>query len=356
MENLNAWCELPGRSSTEGMFASLSSLLRKPPATTIYCGVVPVASWFRYVPTGLLNPSLSGDIGRATFEISQSSEEKMEINNYYVKQLFELALAEDIGIGDITSNVIIPKDRIATGKILSKDTGLIAGLEVVESLLNIVDSQLTLTSMLSDGDKVEPGAEIGKIQGAAGMMMQLERIALNFLRRLSGIATLTSKYVQAVAGYPVKIIDTRKTTPGWRTLEKYAVRVGGGYNHRFGLYDAVLIKDNHIALAGSITKAIEMARAQIPHTMTIEIETKTLQQVSEALHAKPDIIMLDNMMIDEMKEAVKLIGGRVLVEASGNVQLETVKQIAATGINLISVGALTHSAPALDISIDVMVE
>ncbi|MFQ6039714.1 MAG: carboxylating nicotinate-nucleotide diphosphorylase [Candidatus Poribacteria bacterium] len=280
----------------------------------------------------------------------------MEINNHYVKQLFELALAEDIGIGDVTSNVIIPKDRVATGIILSKDTGLIAGLEVIELLLCMVDSQLTLTPMLSDGDKIGHGVKIGKIQGPAKAMLRIERVALNFLRRLSGIATLTSKYVQAVAGYPVKIIDTRKTTPGWRTLEKYAVRVGGGYNHRFGLYDAVLIKDNHIALAGSITKAIDMARAQIPHTMKIEIEAKTIQQVSEALNAKPDIIMLDNMALDEMKEAVELIDGRIPVEASGNVRLETVKQIAATGVDLISVGALTHSAPALDISLDVMVE
>lgn len=280
----------------------------------------------------------------------------MQINNHYVRQLLELALSEDIGIGDITSDAIIPKDRVATGIIISKDTGLVAGLEVVELLLSMVDSQLTLTPMLSDGDKIEPGVEIGKIYGPASSMLQAERTALNFLRRLSGIATLTSKYVQAVADYPVKIIDTRKTTPGWRILEKYAVRVGGGYNHRFGLYDAVLIKDNHIALAGSITKAIEMARARIPHTMKIEVETESIQQVSEALKAKADIIMLDNMTLDEMKEAIKLIGGRVPVEASGNVRLNTVKLIAATGVNLISVGALTHSAPALDISIDIIVE
>ena len=278
------------------------------------------------------------------------------LNNRYVKELLELALAEDIGIGDVTSNAIIPKDRVATGIIISKDTGLIAGLEVVELLLGIVDSQLTLASVLLDGDKIEPGIEVGRIQGPARAMLNVERTALNFLRRLSGIATLTSKYVQAVADYAVKIIDTRKTTPGWRILEKYAVRVGGGYNHRFGLYDAVLIKDNHIALAGSITKAIEMARSQIPHTMKIEVETESIQQVSEALNAKADIIMLDNMTLDEMKAAVKLIGGRVPVEASGNIRLKTVKQIAATGVNLISVGALTHSAPALDISIDVVVE
>ncbi|MBM3239138.1 carboxylating nicotinate-nucleotide diphosphorylase [Candidatus Poribacteria bacterium] len=280
----------------------------------------------------------------------------MQINNHYIKQLLELALSEDIGIGDITSDAIIPKDRVATGIIISKDTGLVAGLEVVELLLSMVDSQLMLTPMLSDGNKIEPGVEIGKIYGPAKPMLQAERTALNFLRRLSGIATLTAKYVQAVADYPVKIIDTRKTTPGWRILEKYAVRVGGGYNHRFGLYDAVLIKDNHIALAGSITKAIEMARSQIPHTMKIEVETESIQQVAEALNAKADIIMLDNMALNKMKEAVKLVGGRVPIEASGNVRLETVKQIAATGVNLISVGALTHSAPALDISIDVIVE
>ena len=280
----------------------------------------------------------------------------MQINNHYVKQLLELALAEDIGIGDVTSDVIIPKDRVATGIIISKDTGLVAGLEVVELLLGMVDSQLTLTSILSDGDKIEHGVEIGNIYGPARAMLKVERLVLNFLQRLSGIATLTSKYVQAVADYSVKIIDTRKTTPGWRILEKYAVRVGGGYNHRFGLYDAVLIKDNHIALAGSITTAIEMARSQIPHTMKIEVETKSIQQVSEALDAKPDIIMLDNMTIDEMKESVKLIDGRAPIEASGNVRLETVKKIAETGVNLISIGALTHSAPALDISIDVIID
>jgi len=280
----------------------------------------------------------------------------MQINNHYVRQLLELALSEDIGVGDVTSDVIIPKDRVATGIIISKDTGLVAGLEVVELLLGMVDFQLTLTPILSDGDKIEPGTKIGKIYGPARAMLKVERLVLNFLQRLSGIATLTSKYVQTAADYPVKIIDTRKTTPGWRILEKYAVRVGGGYNHRFGLYDAVLIKDNHITLAGSITKAIEMARSQIPHTMKIEVETKSIQQVSEALDAKPDIIMLDNMTIDEMKEAVKLIDGRAPVEASGNVRLETVKKIAETGVNLISIGALTHSAPALDISIDVIVE
>jgi len=280
----------------------------------------------------------------------------MELNNHFVKQLLELALAEDIGIGDVTSNAIIPQDHLVSGIILSKDTGLIAGLEIVKLVFGMVDSRLTLTPKLLDGDKIEPGDEIGKIHGPARAMMAAERTALNFLRRLSGVATLTSKYVRAVADYPVKIIDTRKTTPGWRILEKYAVNVGGGYNHRFGLYDAVLIKDNHIALAGSITKAIEMARAQIPHTMKIEVEAESMQQVEEALRAKVDIIMLDNMTVDEMKSAVKLISGRVLVEASGRVRLEQVKQIAATGVDLISIGALTHSVTSLDISIDVVVE
>jgi len=280
----------------------------------------------------------------------------MQINNYYVKKLLELALIEDIGIGDITSGTIIPKNRMATGIIIAKDTGLIAGLEVVELLLKMVDSQLALTQILSDGDKVESGVEIGKISGPARSLLEVERTALNFLRRLSGIATLTSKYVQAVADYPVKIIDTRKTTPGWRALDKYAVRVGGGYNHRLGLYDAVLIKDNHIALAESIAQAVEMARSQIPHTMKIEVETKSIRQVSEALDAKADIIMLDNMRADDMKAAVKLINGRVPIEASGNVTLESVKEVAATGVNLVSIGALTHSAPALDLSIDVVIE
>jgi len=275
----------------------------------------------------------------------------MHING--IKHLLELALAEDIGNGDVTSDAIIPADLKATGIILAKDTGVIAGLEVVKRVFEMVDEELNMTSPLKDGDLLEPGVEIAKVFGPAGAMLTAERTALNFLQRLSGIATMAAKFVQAVAGYPVKIVDTRKTTPGWRMLEKYAVRAGGAHNHRFGLDNAVLIKDNHIALAGSIKKAVEMAKAKIPFTMKIEVETETLEQVEEVLHSQADIIMLDNMNADEMRGAVKLINGSKLVEASGGVRLENVAEVAATGVDIISVGALTHSAMPLDISMEI---
>jgi len=278
-------------------------------------------------------------------------EIKMHING--IKHLLELALAEDIGNGDVTSDAIIPADLKATGIILAKDTGVIAGLEVVKRVFEMVDEELNMTSPLKDGDLLEPGVEIAKVFGPAGAMLTAERTALNFLQRLSGIATMAAKFVQAVAGYPVKIVDTRKTTPGWRMLEKYAVRAGGAHNHRFGLDNAVLIKDNHIALAGSIKKAVEMAKAKIPFTMKIEVETETLEQVEEVLHSQADIIMLDNMNADEMRGAVKLINGSKLVEASGGVRLENVAEVAATGVDIISVGALTHSAMPLDISMEI---
>jgi len=275
----------------------------------------------------------------------------MNINS--IKRLLELALAEDIGGGDVTSDATIPADLKATGIILSKDTGLVAGLEVVKQIFEMVDEELNTTSPLKDGDFLEPGVEIAKVFGPAGAMLTAERTALNFLGRLSGIATMAAKFVQTVAGYPVKIVDTRKTTPGWRMLEKYAVRVGGAYNHRFGLYDAVLIKDNHIALAGSIKKAVEMAKANIPHTMKIEVETETLEQVEEALNSQADIIMLDNMCTGDMRKAVEFINGSKLVEASGGVRLDNATEIAATGVDIISVGALTHSATPLDISMKI---
>lgn len=280
----------------------------------------------------------------------------MIFNNHLVKQLLELAIAEDIGSGDVTSESIISDDCVATGIILSKDTGVLAGLGIVEILLEMVDSQLSLTKVLSDGNFIEPGVEIGRIYGPGKTMLTAERTSLNFLQRLSGTATMTAEFVSAVVDYPTKIIDTRKTTPGWRILEKYAVRVGGGYNHRFGLYDGVLIKDNHIALTGSIAEAIEMARAAVPHTIRIEIEVENLQQVEEALRANADIILLDNMTLNEIRAAVELIDGKALVEVSGGVRLDTVKQIAAAGVDLISVGTLTHSAPSLDISIEVTAE
>jgi len=266
--------------------------------------------------------------------------------------LIDLALNEDIGIGDITSNSIISSKQKAVSIILAKDKGIIAGIGIAEFILNKVDSDIMFNPFLVDGDRIDIGSKIAQIEGPARPLLTAERTILNFIQRLSGVATITNKFVEAVVDYPAKIVDTRKTTPGWRALEKYAVTVGGAANHRFGLYDAVLIKDNHINVAGSITNAVNLAKAQIPHTTKIEVETDNIKQVEEALRNHVDIIMLDNMTIDEMKKAVEIIDHKALVEASGGITLETVPQVAATGVDLISVGALTYSAMALDISIE----
>lgn len=267
--------------------------------------------------------------------------------------LIDLALAEDIGIGDITSNSTVPVEEMATGTVMSKDSGIIAGLEITKTVFRKVDSEIKFISLIADGERIDTGDEIAKVNGSARSILTAERTVLNFLQRLSGIATLANKFVEAVEDYSANITDTRKTTPGWRALEKYAVRVGGGANHRFGLYDAVLIKDNHIAIAGSITNAVKSARQVIPHTTKVEVETETMEQVKEALNNHVDIIMLDNMACEEMSEAVKLINHRAIVEASGGITLDTVEQVAATGVDLISVGALTHSAMPLDISMEI---
>jgi len=267
-------------------------------------------------------------------------------------EIIRLALNEDIFTGDITSESMIPDDVMAKASFLSKDNGIIAGLDVVKAVFHKVDQEIVFNKLVTDGTEIYKGQIIAIAEGRAKSLLSAERTALNFLQRLSGIATNTSRYVKAVSGYKAVIVDTRKTTPGWRVLEKYAVRVGGGHNHRFGLYDAVLIKDNHIAVVGSIAKAVAMAREKIPHTMKIEVETENLDQVAEAIESGVDIIMLDNMSLDMMSEAVKLIDGRALVEASGGVKLENVTDIAKTGVDLISIGALTHSAMPLDISME----
>jgi len=267
-------------------------------------------------------------------------------------EIIRLALDEDIFTGDITSESMIPDDVMAKASFLSKDNGIVAGLDVVKAVFHKVDQEIVFNKLVTDGTEICKGQIIAIAEGRAKSLLSAERTALNFLQRLSGIATNTSRYVKAVSGYKAVIVDTRKTTPGWRVLEKYAVRVGGGHNHRFGLYDAVLIKDNHIAVVGSIAKAVAMAREKIPHTMKIEVETENLDQVAEAIESGVDIIMLDNMSLDMMSEAVKLIDGRALVEASGGVKLENVTDIAKTGVDLISIGALTHSAMPLDISME----
>ncbi|HEX9078612.1 MAG TPA: carboxylating nicotinate-nucleotide diphosphorylase [Desulfuromonadaceae bacterium] len=265
-------------------------------------------------------------------------------------RLIEQALLEDIHTGDITTQAVVPERRSATARLIAKEELVVAGLSVAERVFRRLDPAAIFSACLPEGARAARGELLATVQGSAADLLMGERVALNLLQRLSGVATLTSRYVEAVKGTKARIVDTRKTTPGLRELEKYAVRVGGGINHRTGLYDGVLIKENHITAAGGIAEAIARARAYIPHTLKIEIETETLEQVDEALAAGADIIMLDNMGLTDMRAAVAAIAGRALVEASGGVNLESVRAIAETGVDIISVGALTHSARAMDIS------
>ena len=264
--------------------------------------------------------------------------------------LITQALLEDIHTGDITTLAVVGEGRESHARLIAKESMVLAGIQVAERVFHLVDSTIRFNPCFADGNKIAKGELLAGIDGKAASLLQGERVALNLLQRMCGVATLTARYVEAVQGTSARIVDTRKTTPGLRMLEKYAVRVGGGINHRTGLYDGVLIKENHIAAAGGISEAIRRARAYIPHTLKIEVETETLDQVIEAVAAGAEIIMLDNMTPAAMREAVGIIGGRALVEASGGVNLESVKEIAETGVNIISVGALTHSARAMDIS------
>jgi quinolinate synthase len=265
--------------------------------------------------------------------------------------LIELALAEDIGPGDVTSDSVLPGDLILDGRIIAKKAGVIAGLPVAGAVFRRVDPALRFTARLPDGARVRPGDVVAEVSGPARAMLAAERTALNFLQRLSGIATLTRAFVDAVAGSGATILDTRKTHPGYRVLEKYAVRMGGGQNHRMGLYDMVMIKDNHIDAAGSLSAAVERARAAHPD-LPIEVEVRSLDELRQALPLGVDRILLDNMDLEQMRAAVELVGGQTPLEASGGVTLENVAAIAATGVDYISVGALTHSAPALDLSME----
>ncbi|MDD2367590.1 MAG: carboxylating nicotinate-nucleotide diphosphorylase [Desulfuromonadaceae bacterium] len=267
-----------------------------------------------------------------------------------IDRLIEQALLEDIHTGDITTLAVVPGKRVATARLIAKESMIVAGLATAARVFNKLDPEIRFSALLADGQKAETGTVLATIEGEAAGLLMGERVALNLLQRMCGIATLTNSFVEAVAGTRARIVDTRKTTPGLRQIEKYSVRVGGGINHRTGLYDGVLIKENHITAAGGITEAIRRARAYIPHTLKIEIETETLAQVDEAMAAGADIIMLDNMTLDEMRSAVATIAGRAEVEASGGVNLERVRAIAETGVDIISVGALTHSPRAMDIS------
>jgi nicotinate-nucleotide pyrophosphorylase (carboxylating) len=278
-----------------------------------------------------------------------------ELNGEALRKSIRLWLEEDIGAGDVTTLYTVPEFGISKGIIHAKESGIIAGLPVAAAVFQAVDPQLVFTPQTVDGGRAEKGTVLAEVHGSTRSILQGERLALNLMQRLSGIATRTREYAQAVADLPVRLVDTRKTTPGHRLLEKYAVRAGGGHNHRFGLYDAVMIKDNHIKGAGGITAAVKSARANIPHTMKIEVEVESFEQLEEALSARADIIMLDNMTNDRMAEAVKRIRSaapHVLVEASGSVNLDTIRGIAETGVDVISVGRLTYSVQALDISLD----
>ena len=269
-----------------------------------------------------------------------------------IEQLVQLALAEDLGDrGDVTSRATIPAEQRLQARITAKQAGVIAGLDVVDVVYRQVDPQMRVTPCVQDGTAANVGTVVCEVIGAGRSVLTGERVALNFVQRLSGIATLTAQFVAAVAGTPAVILDTRKTTPGWRILEKYAVRMGGGHNHRIGLYDMVLIKDNHIDAAGGITAAVEAVRSEpSAGDLPIEVEVETLDGLREALACKVDRILLDNMSLDQMRAAVEITAGRTPLEASGNMALDRVRAVAETGVNFISVGALTHSAPALDLS------
>jgi len=278
----------------------------------------------------------------------------LDFNVFELHKLIMNCLNEDIGTGDLTTNSIVPGNAVSTGYITVKENGVLAGMPVAAEVFRCLDPALQFQARAFDGDFVERGKVLAEISGNARAILTGERLALNFLQRMSGIATKTAQFVKLIAGEKPHIIDTRKTTPGLRMLEKYAVRVGGGHNHRFGLYDAVLIKDNHIIIAGGITKAVEAVRRASPHTAKIEVEVESLAQLQEALDAKVDIIMLDNMAPEMMREAVALVAGRALVEASGGITEENIRAVAAAGVDLISIGALTHSVKSLDISLDLV--
>ncbi len=269
--------------------------------------------------------------------------------------LIELALQEDLSRGDITSEATVPADRKATAVMLAKQDGVLSGIETARAVFARIDPGVQFTPLVSDGERVTKGTQLARISGNARSILAAERTALNLIQRLSGVATITARYAERVAGTGATVIDTRKTAPGMRYLEKAAVRHGGGSNHRFDLGDAVLIKDNHLAAIGGehpIRDAVLAAKKRAPHTSKVEVEVVDLAGVQEALDAGADIIMLDNMGLDEMSRAVALVDGRALLEASGGITLETIREVAATGVDLISAGALTHSAPSLDISLD----
>jgi len=268
-------------------------------------------------------------------------------------EIIDRALAEDFGRGgDVTSKAVIPESRKGRARIISRAEGRLAGIDVALEAFHKLDPHIECLEILEDGTRLVEGSVLVEIRGQTRAILSAERVALNFLTHLSGIATLTGKFVDAVAGSGARIVDTRKTLPGLRVLEKYAVRCGGGFNHRSGLDDAILIKDNHIIAAGGVAEAIEACKKNLSHCRKIEVEVDTIAQLKSALEAAPDIILLDNMEPEDLREAVAIIAGRAIAEASGGITLDSAAAIAATGVDVLSIGALTHSAPALDLSLE----
>ena len=276
------------------------------------------------------------------------------ISTFAIDRILQDALAEDIGTGDITTLSTVPPERTISGRYIAKEDGVLCGLELVARAFALLDASIAFKPLKRDGDAVRKGDLVATVSGNARAILTGERVGLNLLQHMSGVASQTARAVAAVAGTGAKIVDTRKTTPGLRVLDKYAVRAGGGGNHRFGLSDGVLIKDNHIVAAGGIAEAVAAARARAPHSLRVEVEVETLEQLREALAAGADIIMLDNMSVEDMREAVRIVNGRALTEASGNMGDKSdaeLRAVAETGVDLISIGALTHSVRALDISL-----
>nr|WP_038046483.1 carboxylating nicotinate-nucleotide diphosphorylase [Thermus caliditerrae] len=260
-------------------------------------------------------------------------------------------LLEDLGHGDLTSQLVVPEDLQGQAEILAKAEGVIAGLPVAQAVFALADPRIAFTPLVAEGERVGPGQEVARLEGPLRGILAGERLALNLLQRLSGIATLTRAYVEALKGTKAQVLDTRKTTPGLRALEKYAVRVGGGKNHRFGLFDGILLKENHLRAAGGVAQAVRRAKAGAPHYLKVEVEVTSLAELEEALEAGADLILLDNFSVEDLREAVRRVGGRVPLEASGNMTLERARQAAEAGVDYVSVGALTHSAKALDLSL-----
>ena len=273
-----------------------------------------------------------------------------------IRDIVERALVEDLGHGDVTTDALIPPDARGQASVVVKAAGVVAGLEVALEVFRQVDPSTRSRIRMADGAVVSPGEVVADVEGSVAGILKAERVALNFLQRLSGIATATAAYVNETQGTKARIVDTRKTVPGLRQLEKYAVRVGGGHNHRYNLADGILIKDNHIAALRArelgLAEIVDLARERSPHTLRVEIEVETVEEAVEALEASADVILLDNMSPEEMRRVVSISNGRSLLEASGGVTLDTVRAVAETGVDLISVGALTHSVRALDISLD----